>query len=121
MCKLALFAPIASQKLSLSEWLIQFNSLCSDKNSNYKSDKCFEECLCSLEVTLCMMFSAVNFSWFDSVNDRYSYVDCMCKMIRSYLYFVEGIDITPWQEQTTCVSTMLRCYDFYISESKKNK
>ena len=122
--KLALLAPVASRRLSLKQWLKRFELLSfSDKSTLCDSNEYSERYPYSLEFSLCMMFSAVHFNrLFDSTDDKCSYVKCMCTIVKSYLHFVEGIDVMPWQKGISCTSVLLRCYDCYsVKGEKKSK
>ena len=117
--KLALFAPTATKKLKLTEWLSKFDNLLEGKSNNYEL-KSFSENY-TLELALCMIFSPVSFSFWDSNANKLQYVQNMCGAIRSYLHIVEGIDIKPLQGKPSYFSVLEQCYSFYFLESKKNR
>ncbi len=117
--KLALFAPTATRKLSLIEWLAKSNNLLEGRSNNYELRTFSEDY--TLELALCMMFSPVNFSFWDSNANKLQYVQNMCGAIRSYLHIVEGIDIKPLQGKPSYFSVLEQCYSFYFLESKKNR
>lgn len=110
--KLAFFAPTATQKLSLSDWLLNFDPFVKNGN-NYELAKWNKEY--DLELALCMLFTPVFIPFWEGNNYRKQYVKDMCGAIRTYLYYAENKTIDTLQNQTQPSSFIILkdCYDFY--------
>lgn len=112
--KLALFAP---ESLSYCDWLSRCCALVGTAN-NYELSRFNENY--TLEEALYIIFMRPSFSFWEK-NDKFLYVQFLCGAMRTYMHIVDSVEVSPCSGRKSYVAILLRCFDIYYKENKKNR